>query len=394
LVTLAFISCVVYEEEEVGGNNGASGNSSGAGASAGTTTSDTSAATGTPGACDANPCMPGQICNPDGTCSNPGAGCTPDSCGKGQVCDQGKCVADGGKPGPGPGPTCAAMPQRDCTDSAAECGKLYLFEPMKGPGYELYPLNGQSMPNNMYRSYLRRDLMMLTKWASAMVDCKAKNWSWGNSAGLFPGDMSEANGAIPGTSVGQPGHPKGTHTNGYDMDVGYYQLPPSKDNKLRPVCAYTVNGKDQYHCLGEPTLLDKYRTALYLGLLFTSPRVRVIGVDGKVGPAVIQAMTELCNNGWLQQAACTAAKKGLAYETEDKGAGWYYFHHHHFHVSLKQLAGGSSPMDVAPPPNGGEDYGIEPLIPGSLPHMSWLGNERERAGHACAHEYVAEGLTL
>ena len=49
-------------------------------------------------------------------------------------------------------------------------------------------------------------------------------WTFSNGAELGLGDMSEANGAIPGASQGSPGHPEGTHVNGHDMDIGYYQL--------------------------------------------------------------------------------------------------------------------------------------------------------------------------
>jgi hypothetical protein len=67
----------------------------------------------------------------------------------------------------------------------------------------------------------------------------------------------------------------------------------------------------------------------------------VIGVDGKVGPLVEQAMPALCATAWLPQRSCDVAdgkhyateNYGLAYETTDGGAGWYYFHHHHQHVS-------------------------------------------------------------
>jgi hypothetical protein len=148
--------------------------------------------------------------------------------------------------------------------------------------------------------------------------------------------MSEMNGAIPGTSIGSPGHPAGTHTNGYDMDVAYYQVT-STNNYLRPICPYTTGGVDQNHCVAMPNNLDVWRDALFLGALFTSSRVRVIGVDGQVGPMIKQVMPTLCANGWLPQASCTALTK-LAYETTDTGRGWFYFHHHHQHISLNSTS--------------------------------------------------------
>src|SRR5690606_27553718 len=59
---------------------------------------------------------------------------------------------------------CASLPPRDCTGTAAYCGALVPFEPVKGPGYDNYPLNGETA-TNQYRSFARVDLVMLIKWA-------------------------------------------------------------------------------------------------------------------------------------------------------------------------------------------------------------------------------------
>jgi hypothetical protein len=282
--------------------------------------------------CGATSCDAGEVCNASTQLCDP-APCTAGSCPSGLVCDtgSGKCVLEPGNgPGPGPGPDCTALPTRDCVGTSAYCGELSAFEPKYGTGYEDYPINGETA-SNQYRSYARRDMQMLVKYASAYVDCKAKSWTTGNGGVIGLGDMSESNGAIPGTSIGQPGHPPGTHLNGLDMDIAYFQAG-TVDNKLRPVCAHTSGGKDQYHCVSAPDKLDVWRSALFLGALFTSEVVRVIGVDGQIGPLVEDAMLKLCASQWLPQTSCSKMK--LAYETVDKGYGWYYFHHHHLHLSL------------------------------------------------------------
>lgn len=154
--------------------------------------------------------------------------------------------------------------------------------------------------------------------------------------------------AIPGTSVGSPGHPAGTHVNGFDMDLAYFQTT-TPDNKLRAICEHKEGTKDQYRCVKEPHLLDAWRSSLLLGAFLSSPRIRVIGVDGKVGPIVQAAMPRLCAAGYLPAAACTAAKTKLAFETTNEGRGWYQFHHHHFHISLRpptSSGGFSSAFDV------------------------------------------------
>jgi hypothetical protein len=122
--------------------------------------------------------------------------------------------------------------------------------------------------------------------------------------------------------------------NGFDMDFAYFQIK-GPNNFLREVCPHTAGGKEQYHCTGEPDNVDLWKHALYLGTLFTSPNIRVIGVDGRVGPLIEKALPILCEKGWLDQAGCDNA--ALAYEQVDMGYGWYMFHHHHSHISTMDV---------------------------------------------------------
>jgi len=285
-------------------------------------------------------CRAGYACADTSACV---PACTADSCGAGKTCDaaSGRCVRDEDGPPTGPMRSCDGMPTRDCTGTATECGTLSLFEPVLGPGYENYPLNGETA-TNQYRSFLRLDAQMLTKWAAALVLCRSKDWKTnGKGALLALGDMSEKDGSIPGTSIGSPGHPAGTHVNGYDMDIGYLQIGTA-DNRLRPICKHTdPAGADAYHCTEPPDHLDLWRTTLTIGTMLTSDRIRVIGCDGKVGPLVLAAMPVLCNEGWLPAKSCSSVKTKLAFEETDTGRGWFQFHHHHFHISLKPLSGAS-----------------------------------------------------
>lgn len=288
------------------------------------------------GQCDSDgSCVPTSSSNCDASCGSACA-CTDNAqCGVGNQCVQGDCVPEmqpqPGAPGAGPGPTCANLPVRDCTGGT--CGQLVTFNPRTNAAWDDYALNGETTANQ-YRSYLRRDLMQLVAYATSYVSCKAAAWS-GSHRTLGLGDMSESNGAIPGTSIGSPGHPAGTHVNGFDIDLAYYQVN-TPDNKLRPICPYTSGGQDMSHCVGAPDKLDVWRTALFLGAVFESPRTRVIGVDGQAGPMLLSALNTLCNSGWLTATACNNAV--LAYETTNGGAGWYYHHHHHAHISLKNAA--------------------------------------------------------
>jgi hypothetical protein len=233
-------------------------------------------------------------------------------------------------PGPAPGPVCDELPPPLCSGDGAYCLELLPFVPESGPGYLNYPLNGET-EEDQYRSFATREVLHLVKWAAAKVDCKAADWDYGNFAPIGLGDMSEADGSIPGTSTGNPGHPPGSHEYGLDIDTAYFQLF-APDNLLRAVGEH-FNGPfdDAFHLLGEPYALDVWRTALFIAYLSEHPRTRVIGVDGKIGPILEEAFDELVAAGWIE--ADLRDSIHLAYEVEDTGRGWFLHHHHHLHLS-------------------------------------------------------------
>lgn len=208
---------------------------------------------------------------------------------------------------------------------------LSTFDPRQGAGYDDYPINGETA-DNQYRSFLRSDVIAIVQAAAAAVARDAAGWE-GSGAPLGLGDMSEADGRMPGTSLGDPAHPAGTHANGFDIDVAYYQLT-GIDNHLRPICAHTEAGREAYHCTTAPDNLDVQRTALFLGHLANSGRVRVIGVDGAAGPLLEAAVQGFCTAGQFAPDSRACLDLPLAYELTDQGGGWYLFHYHHVHVSF------------------------------------------------------------
>lgn len=231
-------------------------------------------------------------------------------------------------------------------EAGADGSDLVPFTPYLGDGYHNYPENGET-EDDMYRSYVRRDVRALVKYAAAWTRCLGQDWEFGNGAPLGLGDMSEADGSIPGTRERDPGHPSGSHLYGKDMDIAYYQLD-TIDNQLRPICEHRdARGNDHQRCVSPPDNLDVMRTAVFLAMLHGSDSLRIIGVDGKVGPLIEDAWERLCEEGWLDEDNPVCHGDGrLAYETRDTGRGWYRFHHHHFHISTY---GGSSepPEDPA-----------------------------------------------
>lgn len=237
-------------------------------------------------------------------------------------------------PGDAPGPECDVLPPPFCVGSVEYCGEVVLFDPAVGYGYSDDP----SWPEdevNQYFSYLRRDLMKLIKYATAKVACKTAGWGYGNFAPLHLSDMSEADGSTPGTNYG-PGlrHPSGTHEDGLDIDLGYYQLYAA-DNLFRPVCLHFDEYTDALHCVGEPYALDPWRNALFVAYLSEHPRLRVVGVDAKIAPVLNNALDSLVGLGWIDAALRDSV--ALAYEEVGTGQYWELTHHHHMHASMGWL---------------------------------------------------------
>ncbi|HEY4241083.1 MAG TPA: hypothetical protein VGM88_14775 [Kofleriaceae bacterium] len=220
------------------------------------------------------------------------------------------------------------LPPRDCVGKG--CADLVRFTPVYGPGYMDVPVAGEDTSETS-TSYVRRDLRALIEYAAARVDCVAAEWTPGEARPLVLGDASDQRGRTPGSRTDAPRHPRHTHVHGRDIDLGYYQTG-APDNQLRAICAHVVDGVDVAHCIAPPDHLDAMRTALFIGTLYESPRIRTIGVDGQAAAPILAAIGSLCARGIVTPEACERVH--LAYEAEDTGLGWFLSHHGHLHVSV------------------------------------------------------------
>lgn len=229
--------------------------------------------------------------------------------------------------GDGRGPACA-LPRRACTERCDELVEM----PAAGDGYLEHRLSRERTPATS-TSYMRRDLAAVIRYAAAFVACKAADWDTGVGGAIVLGDMSERDGATPGTQWGHARHPAATHERGRDIDVAYFQRD-TDDNDVRPICRHkTLAGEDTHHCLVPPERLDAWRTALFIGAILEEPHIRAIGVDGRAARPILRALRELCATGWLAPEAC-ARRDRFAYETSDTGRSWFLSHHTHLHVSI------------------------------------------------------------
>lgn len=157
------------------------------------------------------------------------------------------------------------------------------------------------------------------------------------------GDMSGGPADNSGLPLGDPissRHPGDSHGGGRAIDISYYKLRashggvPGDANFLSPVCEHTIRGEDQHHCVKPPHNIDYKRTAIMVGKLLESPKLRVIGVDGKIIDDLKKEIKKQCKNGGKLAGSrgCQNIHKITAEKT-NTGMGWYHHHHHHLHAS-------------------------------------------------------------
>ena len=220
---------------------------------------------------------------------------------------------------------CAApAPALDCAAAPIEVAGPGLIRLPEGPGLLDPVMNGETEAQE--RGWIQPVVASALLDAARRTACASADWP-GTGWPLVVGDRSLADGSIPSWQ-GVPAHPEGSHTDGWDADVSYFQAGYAPDNDMRPVCVHVDEQGDHQHCLGAPVLLDVKRTALFVGLLANSPHVACVGVDGQIGPRLLQAQAELVDEGRLPRVRSDK----LCFETRDRGRGWYRGHHDHLHV--------------------------------------------------------------
>ena len=138
-------------------------------------------------------CVPTAEDSCDATCSdfcersNSGGGdvnrCDAITCPDGQLCDpsSGRCIETDQNLPAGSPPDCARdVPSyTDCDPRGGDnsCAELIQFDPVRELGYWDYPLNGET-ERDQYRSWARRDLMLLIRRATAATQCLSEDWEY------------------------------------------------------------------------------------------------------------------------------------------------------------------------------------------------------------------------
>ena len=211
-----------------------------------------------------------------------------------------------------------------------DCDEFYTKTGQKGPCNEILTFpqassleDGYVVSHEARYSNLRRELIYLVRWAAAETAATFENT---NPIGLL--DMSQADGDVPGRQDNQLRHPEGTHIEGNDIDIAYYQT--GSNNLGRSVCP--ENG---YYCTDKPDILDARRTAFFISRLMKTKNLRVVGVDTLIYPELISAGEELRAEGLMSYGDLQKLRSYLAY-----GDGWP-FHQHHLHFSWDWESGWS-----------------------------------------------------
>jgi hypothetical protein len=185
--------------------------------------------------------------------------------------------------------------------------------------------------------FARRELVMLVRWAINATSSAFENT---HPIGLV--DASQRDGITSGFDVGFPRHPARSHDQGGSIDIAYFQT--DGENAPEIVCG---DGSTHYDRFCSETAVNTHkvdleRQAFFMGKLFGSTRLRVIGVDRVLAPLIRDAAVAL---GELPQddPQHLTADEVAAFDTKMGSGDDWPFHHHHIHVSLQWWTGSEIP---------------------------------------------------
>ena len=207
------------------------------------------------------------------------------------------------------------FPDEEVDDEEGSCNRIMQFPK------ENVLEDGYFVEHEPHYSNLRREVIYLVREAAL----RTYN-AFPDTNPIATLDMSERDGDTPGRMRGQLRHPEGTHVEGNDIDIAYFQT--GEDNAGRPVCPH-----DNYFCTDDPILLDARRSAYFMVQLFDNPLTRVIGVDPMIRTALLAELDDLVDDELITNAQRSSFNYKLAY-----GDGWP-FHQHHMHFSWSWEAG-------------------------------------------------------
>jgi hypothetical protein len=233
------------------------------------------------------------------------------------------------------GPVCAdlftaddCMGQPGGVPSPMQFPVTYPNDPYVGDG-----LRPQTPAN--YR-WARRELLMLVRYA--MHETQIRH---AGTKALGVGDISERNGAIPGTDNGLPRHPAGTHMQGTDVDIAYFHTLAAGGqapfNDIRAICDANGGSHDELSCdpsAASTHIVDLPRQVSFLAKLLVSDRIRVVGVDEVIGPLLLAEADAQFEVNQITEAEHNAFGTKLAF---NPAAGWVRLFQY-MHVSFNSGA--------------------------------------------------------
>lgn len=227
------------------------------------------------------------------------------------------------------GPVCTSLfPADECEGRPG--GQVSLLQFPKSVQPDLYAGDAFRLESPANYRWLRRELLMLVRHAFKLVAAQSPSTS-----ALGVGDASQRDALTPGTDNGNLRHPPGVHVQGADVDLAYFNILAAQGqipyNDTRIICDANGGSNDGAFCNPSAAgthIVDLDRQTYFLAQLFSSPRLRVAGVDQVIAP-LLRARADLL----LSQGSITQAQRDAFYSRLGFGEGWQ-FHHHHIHVSL------------------------------------------------------------
>ncbi len=303
----------------------------------GTCDGDGSCAPGEAMNCDA---ACGELCTGDGTDRPCGADNPSGYCDEGAFCEGGRCTGLCSPEHPagicGQGFECqngACVPLEGCgtweCDLGQACDDIVPVPGVLDPQDPAAVAAGYYIDTRREYAYLRRDLVMLLQWST----CQMRE-RFPEIGPLGLADLTQADGRIPGSDVGNTRHPSGTH-DGSDLDLAYYQTDGLSDAQI--ICGDgsddNPNGtrgryNDGEFCTTEQNIVDIEQQVFFMALMAQHPGWRIVGIDVTLADDVEEEVARLRSSGVISPVVRDRLQS-LGY---GRAGGWQ-FHHHHIHVS-------------------------------------------------------------
>ncbi len=218
-------------------------------------------------------------------------------------------------------------------------------DPFIGDGIDLRNglTNGGQGFTPTSRLYGRREVLMILRNALHEVQ-----QAFPGTAPYGIGDIGMADGSTPN------GHPNGTHYEGANVDIAYFTVNTAEHPALgnmtyRQICCDAAIDDWSCVCTDEKDpcaktdwgtckagsdkthIVDLPRTAMLIAKIAGSGRLRAMGIEAKIKPSIVAALTDLVAQGKVSETE--KSKASLVMQSAEDHGSWVW-HFNHLHASF------------------------------------------------------------